>query len=214
MSIWPEALKVGPIGSWPGALRNADRRVASPFSSTLTKTLQLLDREIYFLADTRTQQESAEVLVAIPVGAFTKDGRPYARAVAEHPGIIFSMDTRHGRVSYPCDKFTRWEDNLRAVALALEALRKVDRYGVTSHGEQYRGFLAIEGRAVPGAFSVDYALAFIGEIVYMTTEDVRADPKAALRYAKRAAHPDTGGNADRWASVQRAEEALRNGGLL
>jgi hypothetical protein len=94
VSIWPEALNVGPIREWPGTLRQGLRQ-AAPFSSTLTATLTLLNREIYHLAATREQQNTAELLVAIPVGAFTKDGRPYARAIAEHPGVIFSMETRH-----------------------------------------------------------------------------------------------------------------------
>jgi hypothetical protein len=100
------------------------------------------------------------------------------------------------------------------VALALEALRKVDRYGVTSHGEQYRGFLAIEATAMPAGYTLDQALAFLADTVGVTPSTVREKPQWALRGAKRTAHPDTGGNADAWASVQRAEEALRNGGLL
>lgn len=129
MSAWPETVKVGPIGDWPGE-PTRPRRVSN-FSATLTDTLRILRRDIYYLVDTKAQQDSAEVLVAIPAGAFRLDGRPYANAKAEHPGIIFSIDSRHGHLSYPCDTFTTWEDNLRAVALALEALRKVDRYGVT-----------------------------------------------------------------------------------
>lgn len=37
-----------------------------------------------------------------------------------------------------------WQINLRAIALGLEALRKLDRYGITSRGEQYTGWRAIE----------------------------------------------------------------------
>lgn len=44
---------------------------------------------------------------------------------------------RRGHLSYPCDTFTTLQDNLRVIALALEALRMVDRYGVTRRGEQY-----------------------------------------------------------------------------
>jgi hypothetical protein len=36
-----------------------------------------------------------------------------------------------------------WQHNVRAIALGLEALRKVDRYGITRRGEQYAGWKAL-----------------------------------------------------------------------
>ena len=44
---------------------------------------------------------------------------------------------------FPCDTFTDWQANVRGIALALEALRAVDRYGVTQQAEQYRGWTAL-----------------------------------------------------------------------
>ncbi|MGN7977399.1 hypothetical protein ACTJJ4_07475 [Microbacterium sp. 22195] len=211
MSAWPDRMKVGPIGEWPGELTR--ERHASKFSATLNDTLRLLDREIWHLADTRAHQDSAELLIAVPAGAFRIDGRPYANAKAEHPGVIFSMESRHGQLSYPCDTFTTWHDNLRAIALALEALRKVDRYGVTRHGEQYRGFLAIEATAAPAGFaSSKDALFFLANV----SGEVRQDwtPATALRAAQRATHPDRGGDAAVFQRVTLAEAKLRAEGLL
>jgi len=211
MSTWPETLQLGPIREWPGTLTR-DRR-AAPFRSALTATLKLLDREIYELADTRSQQTSAELLVAMQPGMFRLDGRPRADARAEHPGVVFSMDTRHGRLSYPCDTFTTWQDNLRAIALALEALRKVDRYGVTRRGEQYRGFLALEGTAATASFATaDDALAFLKSVTGVYTNTVTA--AAYLRGAQRRAHPDTGGDPATFHRVSLAETKLREAGRL
>lgn len=212
MSVWPDRMKYGPIREWPGAMTPAEHRRASPFASTLTATLKTLEREIWHLSTTATQQESAELLLAIPAGAFTKDGRPYANARAEHPGVIFSMDSKHGRVSYPCDAFTEWQENLRAIALALEALRKVDRYGVTRHGEQYRGFMALEAGST--ITSVDDAFATISKIARVSGGYAWDQPAHALRMAQRNAHPDTGGSAQLWHDVAAAERALRDAGLL
>lgn len=211
MSIWPTTLNVGPIREWPGNLTPRDERRPSPFSSTLTSTMSVLDREIYNLADTAGQQQSAEVLVAIPIGAFTKDNRPYARAIPDHPGVIFSMETKHGRVSYPADSFTTWQDNLRAIALALEALRKVDRYGVTKHGEQYRGFLALE---TGGRSSVDDAVAVLSVAAGIPALMVESGFPYAVRLAKRRSHPDAGGTTELWNEVAEAEGTLRDAGLL
>lgn len=212
MNAWPYTLKAGPIREWPGRL-TADRQRA-PFSAGLTDTLRILDREIWHLVDTRAQQESAELLIALPAGAFRRDGRPYVNARPEHPGVIFSLDSRHGSLSYPCDTFTTWQDNLRAIALALESLRRVDRYGVTRHGEQYRGFLELEATAAPAGFgSADEAVAFLASFS-PAPRAAEASPRALLRLAQRRAHPDHGGDEAAFQRVSLAEAKLREGGLL
>lgn len=215
MSAWPDTMKVAPIREWPGELTR--NRKYSQFSAGLTATLDLLDREIWHLTNTRTQRESAELLIAIPQGDLWRlDGRPRAHAVAEHPGVIFSLDSRHGHLSYPCDTFTTWQDNLRAIAKALEALRMVDRYGVTKRGEQYRGFLAIEATAAPAGFATaDEALHFLGVLAQAEPErsNIRA-VRTVLRAAQRAAHPDAGGDAATFQRVTLAEAKLRAEGLL
>lgn len=216
MTDWPHTLKVGPIGEWPGAL--TAQRQPSKFSATLTDTLRTLDREIWNLVDTKAQQDSAELLIAIPASSFRLDGRPYANAKAEHPGVIFSIDSRHGHLSYPCDTFTTWQDNLRAVALALEALRKVDRYGVTKRGEQYRGFLALEATAAPAGFTTaDDALMFLGKFTGLGLAEMKSivgAPARTLRRAQRETHPDAGGDAAVFQRVSLAEAKLRAEGVL
>lgn len=216
MSNWPQTMKIGPIGEWPGALSR--ERQVSKFSAGLSDTLQLLDREIWQLVDTKAQQDSAELLIAIPAGAFRIDGRPYANAKAEHPGVIFSIDSRHGHLSYPCDTFTTWQDNLRAIALALEALRKVDRYGVTKRGEQYRGFLAIEATAAPSGFATaTEALRYLRDVSGVPA-DIYEPPEVhmprVIRAAQRRAHPDTGGDSATFQRVSLAETKLREEGLV
>lgn len=213
MSDWPTTLKVGPIGAWPGAMTTS--RQSSKFRARLSDTLKVLTREIYHVVDTAEQQRSAELLIAIPAGKFRLDGRPYADAKAEHPGVIFSIDSRHGHLSYPCDTFTTWQDNLRAIALALEALRKVDRYGVTKRGEQYRGFLALEATAAPAGFATAAeALAWLIDLVGASHLAGSPDPTMVLRKAQRISHPDVGGDAAVFQRVSMAEAKLRQAGLL
>lgn len=214
MSTWPDTMKVAPIREWPGELTR--NRTRSLFKAGLSDTLQLLDREIWNLVDTKAQQDSAEVLIAIPAGDLWRlDGRPRAHAVAEHPGVIFSLDSKHGPLSYPCDTFTTWQDNLRAIALALEALRKVDRYGVTKRGEQYRGFLAIEATAAPAGFATaSDAAEFLFDVSRSLATPGKEGMAAVLRKAQRMSHPDTGGDAATFQRVSLAEAKLREAGLL
>lgn len=226
MTDWPDGLKVGPIREWPGELTSPTLRRVSPFQRNgryvedwqgkktwkpggpmpIGDTLKILDRELDELG-----ARDADLLVAIDASQFRLDGRPRAQAKAEHPGVILSFTSPVvGSLSYPCDTFTTWEDNLRGVALALEALRKVDRYGVTKRGEQYRGFLAIEGAtAMPAGFSsVGEAELFIMNL--LGDADLDAMSQASIiRAAKRAAHPDTGGSAELFQRVTLAEQYLK-----
>jgi hypothetical protein len=218
MSDWPGALKVGPIREWPGELTR-DRRPA-PFktsefdsyrrrSTPLSSTLELLDRELRMLG-----ASNAEMLVAIAAADFRRDGKPRAQAKAAHPGVILSFDSRVGHLSYPCDTFTTWQDNLRAIALALEALRKVDRYGVTKRGEQYRGFLALEASAASAGFATaQEARSFLWRMVGLPSGE-NASTAVLLRRAQRAAHPDHGGDAATFQRVSLAEAKLREAGVL
>lgn len=213
MADWPEKLKVGPIREWPGV---QSRRRASPFRRNgtpmkLSTTLGDLDTELRAV-----KAKNPELLVAIDPSKFRRDGRPYANAEARHPGVILSFEISDvGRVSYPCDTFLTWEDNLRAIVLALEALRKVDRYGVGKLGDQYRGYLAIE--AVPSGEWASTALArefietYISELGVTT---VLGDIAFQVKQAKRLSHPDLGGDAETFRKVMSAEKRLREAGEL
>lgn len=220
MSNWPDRLRVAPIREWPGELTR--NRTASQFRAGLRDTLEVLDREMFHLCRTREQHESAEMLIAIPAGDLWRlDGKPRAHAVAEHPGVIFSIESKFGALSYPCDTFTTWQDNLRAIALALEALRKVDRYGVTKRGEQYRGFLALEATAAPAGFaSASDALDWLASLVGdqwpggRIPRENRAAIARVVRGAQRRSHPDAGGDAATFQRVSLAEAKLREAGVL
>lgn len=49
---------------------------------------------------------------------------------------------------FAVDTFTSWEDNLRAIVLGMEALRKVARYGIVKGNEQYTGWRQLTAKAV------------------------------------------------------------------
>lgn len=209
MTYWPEGMAVDPIGEWPGAMTVT--RTRSNFASPLSSTLDTLHRELRAL-----RGKNARLQIAVDPAKFRQDGYPRAGAVPTHPGIILTLDSMHGALSYPCDTFTTWQDNLRAIALALEALRKVDRYGVTKRGEQYRGFLALEATAAPAGFATAQdAHAYLLDIVRAKAQDGSDDTTATtLRRAKRITHPDTGGDPAAFQRVSLAEARLREEGLL
>ena len=203
--MWPDSMTVGPLREWPGTLTSHDARRVSPFRAGLSSTLLLLDHELDAIHAT-----AVALLVAIAPDQFRLDGRPRAAGRASHPGVVLSFDlARVGHLAYPCDTYTTWEDNLRAIALALEALRKVDRYGVTSRGEQYRGFLALE--ATGHSTDLDADLGWLATYTGLALDD---PPLAIVRRALRRAHPDAGGTAADFQHVAEIEQRLREAGRL
>jgi hypothetical protein len=186
-----------PIDTWPGEETPPGQRRRSQFSAPYGRTLELLERELEHLS-----ARNVVLQVALEEKDIRLDGRPRARATARHPGVILAFDSKHGPLKYAVDRFWTWDDNIRAIALALEALRKVDRYGVVKRGEQYTGWRQLEAHT--GVSSKDEArelLARIGGAHGETDHEL-------VRSALMVAHPDRGGDAETFQQVQEARKVL------
>jgi len=129
-------IKFQPITKWPNAPTR--QRQASRFDSSYDQTLFLLVRELEALS-----AKNIIVEMWISESMVRRDGYVYANARPTQPGVVLRFEGKHGAVQMPCDTFHHWQDNLRAIALSLEALRKVGRYGCSKKGEQYRGWTAL-----------------------------------------------------------------------
>jgi hypothetical protein len=77
------------------------------------------------------------------------DGWPRAdRGEPQDPGIAvyFKLDARD--LSFACDSYKTTRDNLRALALTIEALRGIQRWGASDLMDRaFRGFAALPERA-------------------------------------------------------------------
>jgi hypothetical protein len=180
-------VKVRPIVLWPHPETRGRRRAA--FKAAWSDTVELLEREVGMLGG-----RQAVMQIAVTEADIRLDGGIRATARPAHPGIIVSFDSKHGPLEYATDVFNHWQDNVRAVALGLEALRKVDRYGIAKRGEQYRGWKALEAGGPSPAR---------GEELIREHGSVRA--------ALMATHPDHGGDPDDFAAVQAARETRVGG---
>ena len=204
-----------PLQEWPG-LHTGMRR-SSPFRSSFTDTVELLDRELRRLGPVLSRRPAPSVLqIALREQDFRIDGMPRANAVPSMPGVILNIDSRHGPLSYPCDRFDRWQDNLRAIALGLEALRRIDRYGITPGNEQYTGWKALPQEAESPTFTAEQAEAFLRDVAGVNGHglDLGTLPQL-LRRAKEATHPDrNNGDDSRWHQVETAERVLQAAGAL
>lgn len=175
-----------PVEKWPGdETRSFDRR-ESPFSGSWQSTMDLLDRELFHIG-----ARDAILQGFFSRGQLRIDGSLRADATPDKPGIVLSFKRAKQEYSFPCDTFRSWRDNLRAIALALEALRKVERYGVTRKHEQYTGWLKLPPAAAPGKMTPEDAKQFLE----LHAEGIKVTDGASLKQAYRRAaaklHPDT-----------------------
>jgi hypothetical protein len=158
-----------PLAVWPHKPTAHRRRAA--FKTSYPRTLGLLEREVRALG-------GRDITMGVGLDEYDirQDGQPRANARARiHPGVEISFDSRdHGRQTFATDEYDDWQDNVRAIALSLEALRAVERWGV-SKGRQYTGFALLA--AGPG-------LEEQGRLLVQRWGSI----KEALRHT----HPDTG----------------------
>jgi len=214
-----------PLERWPGEIRKESQRASSNFRASWTDTMELLVKEAGYLG-----AREVVLQLALSESEIRHDGWPYARAKTRHPGVIVSMETaKQGPLSFPCDKFrdesyhwilSGWKGNVRAVALAMGALRQVDRYGITSHGEQYVGWKALgSGIPMPAA---KMTLEEAALILIDAAEDDGDDPftletildpngndiQSLYRSAARSHHPDVGGDPDAFKLLTEARDLL------
>lgn len=173
-----------PIDRWPG--EQTRNRKASPFQASWDTTLDQLHHELRCL-----NAKDVVFQVAFREDDFRKtDGQPKTNARAAHPGVILAFDSKYGPLKYATDTFTDFQSNVRAITLGLEALRKVDRYGITKRGEQYTGW-----KALPSAAA---SLVARGQRLIEEHGGVTA--------ALKATHPDHGGDPDDFHAVQSARQ--------
>lgn len=192
-----------PIDHWPGELTR--NRKHAPFQAGWGTTTALLDKELRHL-----QAKAIVMLVAMDAKDFRIDGQPRANAKAQHPGVILTFDSKFGPLRYACDTFYDFADNVRAIALGLEALRKVERYGITKRGEQYTGWSALPPATAMGLpMSEDDAARVLADLSdSMFNRFDRGEIEDAYRLAVKQHHPDVGGDADLFRRATEARDVL------
>jgi len=217
--------QIRPLGPWLGPVTGS-RRSSGAFRASWDDTLALLDYEVEALGG------EGPVIVQVDVKDIDVrvDGMLKSRArVGDFPGVAVSFESRHGPLRYATDAYEQrwseslpgWQANVRAIALSLGALRAVDRYGVSTSGEQYQGWTALPAaRAQSSQWFTEPAEAETWLVRSAAEIGVAHEPDGSLpdlyrRLAKRM-HPDAeGGSADLWERLDAAATLLelrKNGG--
>jgi hypothetical protein len=202
-------LTLRPSDVWPG--KPTVSREAGPFSAPLKDTLAVLKRELSALS-----AKQIVLQVAFRESDLRLDGLPRAGAIAMHPGVMLAFDSRHGSLRLFFDGFTKWQSNLRAIAMHLEHLRRAGLYGVGRDGQQYAGWTALPApNAPPGVDPRRWAARIVAACAGGGPSMVEAilerhDARDYYyRMAARHVHPDQGGDHERFVQLQHAMELLR-----
>ena len=212
---------VEPLAKWPE--KDTEERLKAPFKATWANTLDLLAFEL-----DKVSARNVTLNTMHSPDDVRLDGklRGDSRAPA-HPGVIITFERFEGlddkgaskyvELRFPCDTFTYWKDNVRAIALALEALRKVDRYGVRA-GSQYAGFKALPAGDFTVEMTPELAADFIAKGAGMgnvpaIANSIMQNPlfaESVYRTAAKALHPDKGGNPEEFKKLESAWRLVKN----
>jgi hypothetical protein len=214
-------MNIEPLIKWPE--KDSEERRKAPFKTTWANTLNLLAFEL----DKLSAREPTLKTMHSPED-FRIDGKLRSDTRApEHPGVVLTFEkfegwdesiqqSRYVAMRLPCDTFTYWKDNVRAIALALEALRKVDRYGVKS-GSQYAGFKALPAGDFTVEMTPELAADFIaraagmGAVPAIATSIIQtpAFGESVYRTAAKNLHPDKGGDPSEFQKLESAWRCVK-----
>lgn len=197
-------IQVEPLRTWPYPA--TENRTTPPFRARYSTTEDILKYELEQLGAT------AVALHVVTEGGrddVRNDGMLRARARLVHPGVALSFQSKHGPMSIWCDSYEshgaepNWQANLRAIALTLEKLRAINRYGIGQGGQQYAGWLQIEA----GSSTSDQDWARLAEIAQSKPGSVTSD--ILWKRAQKHAHPDAHQGDERlWDEVQALGQRL------
>jgi DnaJ domain len=127
------------------------------------------------------------------------DGVP--RVEQREPGdvgaaVYFTLKKQD--ICLACDRWDRVADNIAALAQHIDALRRIERYGVGNIAQAFRGYVALPA-------SVHDWWSVLGVTPNATLDDV----EDAFRRLAMVHHPDRGGSADVMARLSEARELAR-----
>ena len=127
------------------------------------------------------------------------DGLPYSnQPEPTDPGAAVYFKLKGKPRALACDKWTRVADNIAAIAQHIDALRRIDRYGVGTMEQAFAGYAALPPSAE------DWRTVF-----GLNGGATLADVEAKFRALAIQAHPDRGGDPAVMAKLNAARDAAR-----
>ena len=176
--------------TWPAGRPRTQYPKRSNFDTTLGVAIKDVQHEVRLLG-------GSELIISSNFSV-KANGMPYAnqRRLKEDNGVVVYFMLKKKPMCFACDRWDRFEDNLRAIAKAIDALRGISRWGTGDMVEQaFTGFTAL-----PAPTSWWQTLELDGPDVS------RDDIQRAWRSLASRHHPDNGGDTNKMADINRARD--------
>jgi len=197
--IRPEAIPRYPL-EWPLGWKRTDsyRRQRASFQTkssadgrlSVAKAMERLQGEIDRLGG-RNAVLSTNVSLRL-------DGRPRSDQEPSDPGVALYFTFKGKATVLACDKWNRVADNIAALAAHIDALRRVDRYGVGTIEQALAGY-----KALPADTAANWRAVFgFAKDSRPTVDQV----DSAYKRLAREKHPDVGGAEIEMAHLNRARD--------
>jgi len=191
---WPEGWSRTPIS----------QRRRAPYKLTPDRAASELIHSLKLLG---VMGGSIIVSTNIPV---RKDGLPYSTLrEPDDQGVAVYWHTRaHGERVMACDKWLRVHENIRAIGLAVEGLRAIDRAGASQILERaFSAFGALPASSAAPVVRPWWEVLGLQEGSLQFVDAVMCEAK--YRDLARKAHPDQGGSEAAMTELNQAREQMR-----
>jgi hypothetical protein len=178
-----------PLPHWPE--KRKLRFMPSQFKSPYNKTLDKLEYELGKLNARNIVIEAGFAMADI-----RNDGWPRGKSKPSHPGVILYFTGSDGAMRFPSGTYNAFEANMHAIALTLENLRAIDRYGVTLGHEQYLGFkqiaapppVEVSAEAAARVIEKRSGIGYVG--ILRTYQEFETACRMAIKNTHTDGHPD------------------------
>lgn len=183
--------------SWPHGKPRTERwkREAARFEVTFARARDNIVDEVRRLCGAYPDPG----LVISTNGALRRDGLPLASQRApDDPGVAIYFVYKKRQMAFACDRWTKVEHNMQAIAKTIDALRGVARWGTGDMLQAaFTGFTALPA---PGATTA----ADWWDVLQCRRDSSLDVIREQYRRLRSEAHPDRGGSAERFEAVEQA----------
>lgn len=176
--------------TWPMGRPRAKYTHSSNFRTALGKAIQEVRNEVARLG-------GAKLIISSNL-PLRRDGIPYANASQPTDrGVAVYFTYKKRPMCFACDRWTKVEDNMWAIAKTIDALRGIERWGSGEMVEQaFTGFIALPAPEQPW------------QVLGLSSHATRDEVEDAYRKLAMKHHPDRGGDPQEMARINAARDAL------
>jgi hypothetical protein len=173
---------------WPNGYQRSQDRINSSFKQTMGRAQK-------FLLDEVERLKAKDLIVSTNLRV-RNDGGLYADdmdKVIPDPGVAIYFKYKGKEISMCCDQYKRVWENIYALAKGIEALRGMDRWGVSDFLDRaFTGFAALPAARVTLWF----------EVLGFKIEPAYDDAKKNYYELAKKFHPDANGGIETYQFTQ------------